>query len=267
MATRRRNRRRSAPVWRRALSGIAARLQAMLRSAVALLALATLVAVAMASLDALRAIPVERIVVMGKLEHLRQAAVRDALGAQLDRGLLFLDLSELRDRLEAIPWVYRAELRRRFPDTIEVRVQEQVPIARWGADAFLNHEARVISVVDAAQWAELPEIRGPEGSAPRLMTHYRRLRLDLAPLGLLPVGLEEDAFGQLRVALDNGVTLQLGDHDFRQRLQRFAKLWNSELAQIGAPVARVDLRYEKGAAVAFAATAQLAGLSAGPQDR
>jgi len=267
MAARRRNRRRSVPAWRQAPAAVVGRLRSLLHPLVALMALATLAAVAMTSLDALRAMPVERIVVMGKLEHLRQAAVREALGAQLDRGLLFLDLSELRDRLEAIPWVYSAELRRRFPDMLEVRVQEQVPIARWGKAAFLNHEARVITVADAARWAELPLIRGPEGSAQRLMTHYRRLRLDLAGLGLSPVGLEEDAFGQLRVALDNGLLLQLGDHDFRQRLERFARLWRDELAQAAAPVTRVDLRYEMGAAVAFDETAQLAGLTASPEDR
>jgi hypothetical protein len=55
-----------------------------------------------------------------------------------------LDLRDLRRELEALPWVYRAELRRRFPDTLEIRVVEQVPIARWGDGAFLNHEARVV---------------------------------------------------------------------------------------------------------------------------
>jgi cell division septal protein FtsQ/Ethanolamine utilization protein EutJ (predicted chaperonin) len=197
--------------------------------------------------------PVERIVVSGKLEHLRQEAVRDALAGELGDGLLVLDLPRAaRASRGACPGSTAPSCGGAFPDTLEVRVVEQVPIARWGDDAFLNHEARIIEVVDATRWAKLPEIRGPEGSEARLMRHYQQLRLDLAPIALRPVALREDDFGQLRATLDNGGHLQLGDHAFRGRVQRLVKLWARELAQAPAPSARVDLRYERGAAVAFA---------------
>jgi cell division protein FtsQ len=259
MNAKRRNRRlkREGPGLRQLVASTAA----LLQSGVLLLSIAALVAVIFLGLEALRALPVERIVVAGKLENLRHNAVRETLAAELDGGLLFLDLEGLQQRLEAMPWVYRAELRRRFPDTLEVRVYEQVPIARWGDTAFLNHEAIVIEVEDRARWADLPQIRGPKGSAPRLMTHYRRLRLDLAGLDLTPVALVEDNFGQLAVTLDNGVEIQLGDRDFRLRLQRFLRLWQDELAAGEAAVTRVDLRYESGAAVAFEDVAQVAVLA------
>ena len=252
MATRRRNARKPQPTLRTRLAGLAQRLAWLVDRAVMLAALAGIAVLALLAVEALRAVPVERIVVSGKLERLRQAAVRDALAGELGDGLLVLDLPALRERLERLPWIYHAELRRRFPGTLEVRVVEQVPIARWGDEAFLNHEARVIEVVDATRWARLPEIRGPEGSEARLIRHYQQLRLDLAPLGLKPVALREDDFGQLAATLDNGARIELGDHDFRGRVQRLVKLWRRELAPAPAPVRRVDLRYERGAAVAFA---------------
>ncbi|MEL7044924.1 MAG: FtsQ-type POTRA domain-containing protein [Pseudomonadota bacterium] len=252
---------------RSSIQQLVARGAAMLQSGVMLFALAAIAGIAMLALEALRSLPVERIVVGGKLENLRHAAVREALAGELGDGLLFLDLDTLREDLESLPWVYRAELRRRFPDTLEVRVVEQVPIARWGATAYLNHEARVIEVADAKRWADLPAIRGPEGSAARLMSHYQRLRIDLAPLALTPVALAEDDFGQLAVTLNNGAALQLGDRDFRGRLQRFVALWRSELVHSDTAVRRVDLRYETGAAVAFAEVEQVAGLGMAAGDR
>ena len=266
MAPRRRNARRASPGLRERVAGLGSLLAAWASRLLALVAVALLGAGALLSLDALRALPVERIVVGGKLEHLRQEALRDALATELGDGLLFLDLAALRARVEALPWVYRAELRRRFPDTLEVRVVEQVPIARWGVNAFLNHEARVIEVADAARWAELPQIRGPQGSEARLMAHYRRLREELAPLALTPVALVEDDFGQLAAELDGGMQLQLGDHDFSQRLQRFVRLWQAELSMAPGVVRRVDMRYEEGAAVAFDEPAQIAGLTDNNQD-
>lgn len=266
MAARRRNARRAAPPLRQRLAALRPRLAAWCARILAVAAVALLGGGAMLALESLRALPVERIVVGGKLEHLRQEALRDALATELGDGLLFLDLAAVRERLEALPWVYRAELRRRFPSTLEVRVVEQVPIARWGDSAFLNHEARVIEVADAARWSELPRIRGPQGSEARLMGHYRRLREELAPLALTPVALVEDDFGQLAAEIDGGVSLLFGNHDFALRLQRFLRLWRSELAAAPLTVRRVDMRYEEGAAVAFDEPAQLAGLTASNRD-
>jgi cell division protein FtsQ len=199
----------------------------------------------------LGAMPVERIEVSGKLENLRREAVRAALAGELDAGLVFLNLGALQAKLEELPWIYRASLRRRFPDTLEVGVVEQLPIARWGDDAFLNHEARIISVRDSDRWRDLPQIRGPQGSAARLMARYQRLLEQFSPVELNPVIVQEDDFGQLSVTLDNGLELQLGNQDFAGRLQQFLHLWRGELRDAQRTVLRVDMRYENGAAVAF----------------
>lgn len=260
MAVSRRNARRASPSlgerFERGRAGIVRALQSLLTVA----AFAALVATGYLGLEALKGVPVERIVVTGKLENLRQEAVREALAAKLDRGLLFLDLTDLQERLEALPWVYRAQLRRRFPGTLEVGVVEQRPIARWGNGAFLNHEARIIAVMDGERWKDLPQIRGPEGSEARLMNHYQRLLEQLRPLSITPIALIEDDFGQLTVRLDGGTAIELGDRDFSRRLQRFLKLWRSQLGSDPRAIVRVDMRYEDGAAVAFDQVPQLAGL-------
>ncbi|MDP5054887.1 MAG: FtsQ-type POTRA domain-containing protein, partial [Congregibacter sp.] len=173
-ATRRNVRRTSSMTVGERLQRVGPGIQRVMSALLTLTAMLALSLVVYLGMDALRRLPVERIVVTGKLENLRQAALRDALSDQLDEGLLFLSLGDLQASLEALPWVYTAQLRRRFPDTLEVSVVEQLPIARWGADAFLNHEARIIEVADGERWQNLPAIRGPAGSAARLMNHYQR---------------------------------------------------------------------------------------------
>ncbi len=252
MSASRRNARRAAPSLRSRLAPLLDGLSSLAHHALALLALLLVAAALYLAQQALQRMPVERIVVSGKLEHLRQDALRQALMAKLDSGLLFLDLRALQAEVEALPWVYRAQLRRRFPDTLEVRVREQVPIARWSDAGFLNHEARIIEVSDAQRWQDLPRIRGPEGSAGRLINQYQRLLEQLRPTDLTPREISEDALGQLRVTLSNGVLLELGDRDRERRVQRFVTLWSRELAALEQAVRRVDMRYESGAAVALA---------------
>ncbi|GAB5414756.1 MAG: hypothetical protein Cons2KO_23590 [Congregibacter sp.] len=248
-------------------ASLLANLRSLVNRAVSLSAVLMLMVLAGFAVEALRGLRVERIVVTGKLEHLRQAAVREALAGNLDEGLVFLQLDALREELEALPWVYRAALRRRYPDTLEVHVVEQLPIARWGEQGFLNHEARITTVADAQRWQELPMIRGPQGSQARLMSRYQRLLEQLGPLSLTPVVVAEDDFGQLRVELDNGLELQLGDREFTERVRRFKQLWRNELERSPQHVMRVDMRYDSGAAVALAETAQLAAVASDSQGR
>lgn len=265
--SRRNSRRRVAPSLSERCKMLLLRIQTGLGVVVSVSAMVALVGLGYIGVEALRSVPVERIVVTGKLENLRQEALRTALSDELDQGLLFLNLSDLQLTLEALPWVYKAQLRRRFPDTLEVSVVEQLPIARWGDDAFLNHEARIIEVTDGERWQDLPQIRGPLDSEARLMNHYQRLLERLRPLSLTPIALSEDDYGQLRVGLDNGLDLQLGDREFSLRLQRFLQLWVSDLQNDNRAVQRVDMRYDGGAAVAFDQTPQLAGLTENTQGR
>ena len=36
--------------------------------------------------------------------------------------------------MDALPWVERADVRKQWPDTLEVQLQEHEPFAFWGQD-------------------------------------------------------------------------------------------------------------------------------------
>jgi len=66
-------------------------------------------------------------------------------------------------------------------------------------------------------------------------------------LDVVLVHLAQNAIGQLSVTLDSGTVLMLGSGSIVERTQRFAHLHQHYLH--GKRVARIDLRYEHGAAV------------------
>lgn len=232
-----------------------------LRGALAVAALAALVLGAETLLSAALGLPVERIVVSGRLEQLREAEVRSVVSEDLDRGFIGLDLDAVRSRLEALPWVYQARVRRRWPGTVAISVIEQLPIARWGNSGFLNHEAEIFRSSNAEQWRGLPLIHGKPGSEARLMRRFEDLSRALAPAGLAIEQLEEDPAGQIDLRLTGGVLLRLGDRDIEDRVARFLALRAAELRAYGDRVVRVDMRYEQGAAVAFVEQEQVAGVT------
>ncbi|MCB1676042.1 MAG: cell division protein FtsQ/DivIB [Halioglobus sp.] len=209
---------------------------------------------------ALEAIAVQHIVVTGELEHTRAEAVQEMVQPALAGGFLRADLHYMRRQLEALPWIYAASVRRKWPNALEIHVVEQLPIARWGRDGFLNHEGEVFRSASSDKWQSLPLLRGPEGSARSLVASYQRLLELLAPLGLAVEQLEIDERGQVEVVLAGGIELLLGGDDFLERMHRFAAIYRRELAPRAAQVARVDLRYASGVAVAFRDASRVAGI-------
>lgn len=85
------------------------------------------------------------------------------LGIQVGDPMLYVDVDEARARVEALPWVKSAEVRRVWPDKIVVRIQERRPVALWqmdGAVAVIDASGKPISGEDPARFAELPLVVG-----------------------------------------------------------------------------------------------------------
>lgn len=208
----------------------------------------------------LKVLPVQRITVSGELEYTQAQAVQDMVQPALAGGFLNADLQQIRRQLEGLPWIYEASVRRKWPAALEIHVVEETPIARWGEDGFLNHEGGVFRSEKKADWSALPQLGGPEGTAPSLMAKYQRLVEILAPLRLSVVQLVIDERGQVEAVLDGGMRLILGGEDFLPRLHRFVQVYSGELAPRRSEIERVDLRYASGIAVAFRESPPVAGL-------
>mgnify|MGYP001824978915 CR=1 FL=1 len=209
----------------------------------------------------LQSIPVERISVTGALQHTQTEAVQKMVQPALQGGFLNADLTLLREQLEALPWIYEATVRRRWPNALEIHVVEQLPIARWGEDGFLNHEAVVFQTTREGNWDALPLLRGDQSDAHILMARYQRLEELLQPLALQVTELSIDERGQLDAVLEGGTQLKLGNEEFVERVQRFVAVYQTELGARSGDLERVDLRYETGMAVVFSAPVQVADLS------
>ena len=246
------------PSW---LAAIKQSLSVWLNRGLILVAATVVIALGTQAYLKLQSIPVERISVTGTLQHTQTEAVQKMVQPALQGGFLNADLTLLREQLEALPWIYEATVRRRWPNALEIHVVEQLPIARWGEEGFLNHEAVVFQTTREGSWDALPLLRGEQSDAHVLMARYQRLEELLQPLALQVAELSIDERGQLDAVLEGGTKLKLGNEEFVERVQRFVAVYQTELGARSEDLERVDLRYETGMAVVFSAPVQVADLS------
>ena len=126
-----------------------------------LLAAAVVLTAATKGFLAIQGLPVQRISITGELEHTQAQAVQDIVQPSLAGGFLKADLHQIQRQLESLPWIYEASVRRRWPAALEIHILEELPIARWGWDGFLNHEGEVFHSDKNGDWNSLPLLQGP----------------------------------------------------------------------------------------------------------
>jgi len=159
------------------------------------------------------------------------------------------DLRTVQKRLLDNPWVAQADLQRRWPDTLVVRLDVHRPIARWQGDRLLDDKGQTFRPPPATMPNDLPVLNGPDGRAWPLWERYLTLKPVLAGVGLKLIGVLENSRGSQELLLEHGCLLRLGKEQIETRLQRFLDVYAKTLAGKMNKVAAIDLRYTNGFAV------------------
>jgi cell division protein FtsQ len=107
-------------------------------------------------------------------------AIYDRLALTGTQSIWTIDTQAARRRLETLPWIRKASLKRVFPDRLLVEITEHRPIAVWrdGARAFaVGETGSVLGEIDAARFARLPIIFGANAAdgAATIIDTVRRL--------------------------------------------------------------------------------------------
>lgn len=188
--------------------------------------------------------PIRTVEVHGALHEQTRQGIGPVL-AGLSGGLLAVDLEVARQGFEALPWVRKANIRRVWPGMLVVELEEHVPAAAWNDLAVLDVHGEVFPV---RPWRSLPSFRAPEGMEMEVASRYGEFARLLDGPGWRIAGIHVDARRAWRIALADGVTVDLGRDRLDERLQRFVTFYPLVLAKVTG-IRRVDMRYPNGFAV------------------
>lgn len=194
--------------------------------------------------------PLRKLRVTGEFERVDETQLRAALVPHARRGFFAVDLDRAQAAVAALPWVARADVRKRWPDVLEVTVVEHRPFARWGRDKVLSTEGRLFVAREAGLPATLPRFEAPDARVAEVVALYNESRALFAPIGLQVREVELDRRGSWSLVLDSGTEVVLGRSEARARLARFTRLLPRLLAG-GQRLMRADLRYTNGFALAW----------------
>lgn len=193
-------------------------------------------------------LPIRTVKIEGNFKYLDTGNLKKILEGQLSHNFFKIDIDAVQTVVKGLPWVDGVSVRRKWPDTLMVKIQEQRPLARWKNGGFINQRGeRFLAVSEKIK--NLPELEGPEESVSKLARQYLLFSHQLEGLGLRPRRLTVTHRRSWQVSLDNGLEVQLGRLKVASRLRRFIKIYRKVISKQLKKIESVDMRYTNGFAI------------------
>jgi cell division protein FtsQ len=194
----------------------------------------------------LPAFPLREVRVNDGPVHVTLDQIETIVRRDLQGNFFTLDLAQTRAAFEKMPWVRKVNLRRQWPDRLDVALEEHVPLARWGNAALVNTHGEVFT---AAYDDKLPLFAGPEASAKEIAIQYGYFQRSLAAIGQVPVQVLLSPRRAWQIRLESGLVVKLGRERIESRLDRFIAVYDRSIGRLQRKLDYVDLRYPNGFAV------------------
>lgn len=208
------------------------------------------------------ALPLHHVRFEGEFRRVGESELGGAVRSAVGHNFLLLDLDAVKQKVESLPWVYRASVRRAWPRDLHVEFLEQQIVAHWGERDWVNHAGDSVSLPRATDLPkDMPWLHGPEGTSATVLAEYQQLAPIFAAQGLSLERLtltprRSWQISVLDVRTSSRFTLVLDRFESARKAERFARSYAQTLAARVAEIRLVDLRYANGFAVQWRTTTQ-----------
>lgn len=213
--------------------------------------------------------PVETIEVSGNFEHLSLEQLHAVLEEQFGNELLQAPLADIQRKVATLTWVDKVNVRRVWPDKIDIRITEHVAAFRWrdtaGQQALIAESGLMVwdaAAVSNDEYQTLAALVGEASGVSVIIEGFQQLEswlgndLSLTELERTDYNAWIAVVEGKPVHLGSGLAGNLPDEDAKEKLiakQRVARLktLHAELANEWQKVKYLDLRHAGGVAVAW----------------
>jgi len=195
--------------------------------------------------------PVTSLVISGEMAYTTKKNIETVI-EHINLGNFFkVDVNNVQNVVQKLPWVYSVSVRKQWPNELKIYVVDQIPIAQWNKDSYINAYGEVFQTGTPNIASALPDFFGPEGTENLALKNYKNLNELLSYGGFVIAELVLTERYAWQLTLQSGVVLNLGRENRVERIQRFMDAYPQIKLEENTQINYVDLRYDTGFAVGF----------------
>jgi len=159
------------------------------------------------------------------------------------QAILKVDIEEAKHRLENLPWVRHASIKRLLPNVLHARIEEHRPFALWRHEdrvRLVSSEGETIPVNSLDRFRRLPVLSGEE--APDLAFDFIRELAGEPALASRVTGLERVGGRRWNVFLEGRIEVRLPEETPIAAWQRLARA-HERSALLARAIDGIDMRH------------------------
>lgn len=195
--------------------------------------------------------PIKNVKIEGEFQYISKEKLKEILRPQVKLGYYHANMDAIHKAIEELPLVDKVDVKRVWPDVIDIKIIEQKPIVRWGDNALLNKQGEILIPENIDEFKNLPLITGPEGQEKKLLETMKGVYIELKDKSLQLSEFHVNQRRAWRIKLSSGLEMQLGRKAPLENMHRFLKTMDLLGAEQVALMASVDTRYPNGYAVTW----------------
>jgi cell division protein FtsQ len=180
---------------------------------------------------------------VGDITHVTREQVETIVFNELEGTFFTVNLGDAQSAFEKLPWVRRVDIRRRWPNQLEVAVEEHGELARWGNNALVNVNGELF---EGASNSLLPVFEGPDASCAQITQNYLSFNEALEPIGRRVQTVRVSERRAWQIHLDDGTLIELGREEVIARLHAYVDVYSRSVARLEGGALYIDLRYANG---------------------
>ncbi|MCX7097115.1 MAG: cell division protein FtsQ/DivIB [Methylococcales bacterium] len=196
-------------------------------------------------------LPIKYVRIEGVFQYLGKDEVKAVLLPLVTAGFFDADMQAIHVAVSTLPWVDTVTVKRVWPDTIDIKIRERKPYARWGQNSLITERGVIFTPQNIGQFQNLTVVTGPEFQQVKVLEIMKGIKTTLADQSMVLAEFDVNDRWAWKIKLASGLEILLGSNEQLKKMQRFLKtlaVLNQEQVE---QMAVVDLRYPNGYAVSW----------------
>lgn len=192
--------------------------------------------------------PIRKVQLISSFNHVDKKKIQQILNPYLQAGFFAFHAKNLSAELMDLPWIHNVSVQRLWPDKIVLRIDEQIPLAKWNNVSLLNTDGEIFTPDKDTLPNNLPKLFGEDNELQEITNSYFLMQQTLKTVGYTINQLFVDQHHNWYLILNNGLRLFLGQKDVLTRLKLFTSIY-PKIKTKDKTARQIDLRYNNGLAI------------------
>ena len=192
---------------------------------------------------------IESVAITGELANTNGSEIEVAIEQLVESDYFSIKLGAIKTVLEELPWIKSVDVRRIWPNSILININEKQAVAFWQNKELLSADAESFDPKNIKSIGHLPNLSGPEDKAVFVMNNYHQMNRILKTVGLNIESLHLEDRYSWQLVLSNKIKVRVDDKKSLGKIKNMVSLLKKLSVDELTRIKSIDLRYENGMAM------------------